>query len=45
MRNLVSKFATGSMIVAASLFVAWLPSTRLSLDRLMFGRALEPEGP
>lgn len=39
------EIARDAALLAASLFVAWLPSTRLSLDRLMFGRALEPEGP
>jgi uncharacterized membrane protein YphA (DoxX/SURF4 family) len=31
-------------LLAASLFVAWLPSTRLALDSVLFRRALEPEG-
>lgn len=39
------EIARDSALLAASLFVAWLPSTRLSLDRLMFGRVPEPEGP
>ena len=31
-------------LLAASLFVAWLPSTRLALDNLLFRRTPEPEG-
>jgi uncharacterized membrane protein YphA (DoxX/SURF4 family) len=31
-------------LLAASLFVAWLPSTRLALDSVMFRRTPEPEG-
>ena len=31
-------------LLAASLFVAWLPSTRLALDSVLFRRTPEPEG-
>jgi uncharacterized membrane protein YphA (DoxX/SURF4 family) len=31
-------------LLAASLFVAWLPSTRLALDSTLFRRSPEPEG-
>ena len=31
-------------LLAASLFVAWLPSTRLALDSALFRRTPEPEG-
>ena len=31
-------------LLAASLFVAWLPSTRLALDSALFRRSPEPEG-
>ncbi len=39
------EIARDSALLVASLFIAWLPSTRLSLDGLMFGRHPEPEGP
>ena len=32
-------------LLLASLFVAWLPSTRWALDSLLFRRTPEPEGP
>ncbi len=32
-------------LLLASIFVAWLPSTRLALDSLLFRRTPEPEGP
>lgn len=38
------EIARDAALLAASLFVAWLPASRLSLDRLMFGRRPEPEG-
>jgi uncharacterized membrane protein YphA (DoxX/SURF4 family) len=31
-------------LLVGSLFVAWLPSTRLALDSVLFRRAPEPEG-
>lgn len=39
------EIARDAALLLASLFVAWLPSTRLALDALLFGRVPEPEGP
>lgn len=39
------EIARDAALLLASLFVAWLPSTRLALDGLLFGRVPEPEGP
>jgi uncharacterized membrane protein YphA (DoxX/SURF4 family) len=38
------EIARDAALLAASLFIAWLSSTRLALDGLLFGRAPEPEG-
>jgi uncharacterized membrane protein YphA (DoxX/SURF4 family) len=38
------EIARDSALLIASLLIAWLRSTRLALDELLFGRALEPEG-
>ncbi len=42
------EIARDGILLATSLFVAWLPSTRLALDAVLFGRtgsrAPEPEG-
>jgi uncharacterized membrane protein YphA (DoxX/SURF4 family) len=46
--NAASKYpweiARDAALLGASLFVAWLPSTRLALDSLLFRRTLEHEG-
>lgn len=39
------EIARDTALLLTSLFVAWLPSTRLALDALLFGRVPEPEGP
>lgn len=39
------EIARDAALLLASLFVAWLPSTRLALDAVLFGRVPEPEGP
>lgn len=39
------EIARDAALLLTSLFVAWLPSTRLALDAVMFGRVPEPEGP
>jgi uncharacterized membrane protein YphA (DoxX/SURF4 family) len=39
------EIARDGALLLASLFVAWLPSTRLALDAVLFGRVPEPEGP
>lgn len=38
------EIARDAALLAASLFVAWLPSTRLALDSVLFRRTPEPEG-
>jgi uncharacterized membrane protein YphA (DoxX/SURF4 family) len=38
------EIARDAALLLASLLVAWLPSTRLSLDALLFRRSPEPEG-
>lgn len=38
------EIARDAGLLLASLFIAWLPSTRLSLDALLFRRSPEPEG-
>ena len=46
--NATSKYpweiARDAALLLASLLVAWLPSTKLSLDSLLFHRSPEPEG-
>ena len=46
--NATSKYpweiARDAALLLASLLIAWLPSTRLSLDSLLFHRSPEPEG-
>ncbi|ABL80866.1 MULTISPECIES: MauE/DoxX family redox-associated membrane protein [unclassified Nocardioides] len=39
------EIARDGALLIASLFVAWLPTTRLALDSVLFGRVPEPEGP
>ncbi|MGB0102330.1 MAG: MauE/DoxX family redox-associated membrane protein [Nocardioides sp.] len=39
------EIARDGVLLLVSLFVAWLPSTRLSLDARLFGRAPEPAEP
>jgi uncharacterized membrane protein YphA (DoxX/SURF4 family) len=39
------EIARDAALLLASLFVAWLPSTRLALDAVLFGRVPELEGP
>jgi uncharacterized membrane protein YphA (DoxX/SURF4 family) len=38
------EIARDTALLAASLFVVWLPSTRLALDSVLFRRTPEPEG-
>ena len=38
------EIARDGALLLASLFIAWLPSTRLALDSVLFGRVPEPEG-
>jgi uncharacterized membrane protein YphA (DoxX/SURF4 family) len=38
------EIARDTALFAASLFVVWLPSTRLALDSVLFRRTPEPEG-
>lgn len=38
------EIARDAALLLASLFIAWLPSTRVALDGLLFGRAPELEG-